>query len=71
MDMTPAEEIAHRSVFRGPAGSSPGLNYGGWLIGQTLPKVVEQMGKDADPKDIVERPLSIVNAMLTKLASTK
>lgn len=62
-----AEDLAHREVFRVP--HSGGLMYGGWLVGQTLPKVVEQMGKDADPKEIAARTMAIVNEMLTRMTS--
>lgn len=62
-----AEDLAHREVFRTPHVS--GLRYGEWLVGQTLPKVVEHMGKDADPKEIAARTMTIVNEMLTRMTS--
>jgi hypothetical protein len=67
MPMT-MEELAHTQAF--PVGNrTNGMTYGQWLVGQVLPKTVETMGKDADPKTIAARTLIIVNEMLTRMTS--
>lgn len=71
------EDLANQQAFPGARGT--GMTYGSWLVGQVLPKVVEELaarrvqgaGPAADAKEIASRTMLIVNEILTRMTSSE